>query len=316
MYEAYDRVTKELQERGNNVVPPADVNIPHDSSALAFIDEALGAAAMSVHLLGAKAGFAPDSQDPIVKLQLARAAAKVGAPLKQGEGETGVVCDYIRNGGDRQAFKRIIWAPKVLENDADTKTVLERGPASVLTQSFGSRQLDTDEIEGSSLTRFVTFLLQLPPLLPAKWPLPPGAKLYLHHRREDSDFVGMVIEALEQFQAVEAVYPAFDGPSNDVAALHLKRLAECDAVVLCWAVAPEVWIRAEADLLRDWHRLNRSGQFAYRGVIAGPPPHDRKKFLVQRPPRKEIDLVVDLTDQDRPWPEALRTLVAGVASSP
>ena len=44
----------------------------------------------------------------------------------------------------------------------------------------------------------------------------------------------MVIEALEQFQAVEAVYPAFDGPSNDVAALHLKRLAECDAVVLCW----------------------------------------------------------------------------------
>ena len=304
MYEAYDRVTKELQERGNNVVPPADVNIPHDSSALAFIDEALGAAAMSVHLLGAKAGFAPDSQDPIVKLQLARAAAKVGAPLKQGEG------------GDRQAFKRIIWAPKVLENDADTKTVLERDPASVLTQSFGSRQLDTDEIEGSSLTKFVTFLLQLPPLLPAKWPLPPGAKLYLHHRREDSDFVGMVIEALEQFQAVEAVYPAFDGPSNDVAALHLKRLAECDAVVLCWAVAPEVWIRAEADLLRDWHRLNRSGQFAYRGVIAGPPPHDRKKFLVQRPPRKEIDLVVDLTDQDRPWPEALRTLVAGVASSP
>ena len=144
------------------------------------------------------------------------------------------------------------------------------------TQSFGSRQLDTDEIEGRGLTRFVTFLLQLPPLLPAKWPLPPGAKLYLHHRREDSDFVGMVIEALEQFQAVEAVYPAFDGPSNDVAALHLKRLAECDAVVLCWAVAPEVWIRAEADLLRDWHRLNRSGQFAYRGVIAGPPPHDRR----------------------------------------
>ena len=150
MYEAYDRVTKELQERGNTVVPPADVNIPHGSSALAFIDEALGAAAMSVHLLGAKAGFAPDSQDPIVKLQLARAAAKVGAPLKQDEG------------GDRQAFKRIIWAPKVLENDADTKTVLERDPASVLTQSFGSRQLDTDEIEGSSLTRFVTFLFSCP----------------------------------------------------------------------------------------------------------------------------------------------------------
>ena len=100
MYEAYDRVTKELQERGNTVVPPADVNIPHGSSALAFIDEALGAAAMSVHLLGAKAGFAPDGQDPIVKLQLARAAAKVGAPLKQDEA------------GDRQVFKRIIWGPR------------------------------------------------------------------------------------------------------------------------------------------------------------------------------------------------------------
>ena len=63
-------MTKELQERGNNVVLQPMSIFRTICSALAFIDEALGAAAMSVHLLGAKAGFAPDSQDPIVKLQL------------------------------------------------------------------------------------------------------------------------------------------------------------------------------------------------------------------------------------------------------
>jgi len=42
-----------------------------DSSATSFIDTALKEAEIAIHLLGEKAGAAPEDQLPIVKLQLA-----------------------------------------------------------------------------------------------------------------------------------------------------------------------------------------------------------------------------------------------------
>ena len=79
--------------------------------------------------------------------------------------------------------------------------------------------------------------------------------------------------------------------------IRTGRRLQCDAVVLCWANASEVWIRAHARQLRDWRELGRTERFAFRGLIAGPPPGNRKKILLRVPPRSEIDKVLDLTEQ-------------------
>ena len=77
MLKEYRRIARELCERGFNIIPREDQEIPTDQSAPTFIDEALKGANISVHLIGADYGYAPTNSDRIVGLQLARSAARM-----------------------------------------------------------------------------------------------------------------------------------------------------------------------------------------------------------------------------------------------
>ncbi|MFI5013703.1 MAG: toll/interleukin-1 receptor domain-containing protein [Hyphomicrobiales bacterium] len=297
MREAYDRVVRELTGRGFAVTPEPSSEIPRDASATAAIDEALAKAELSVHLLGERPGYAPEDQEHIVKLQLMR-AAKRGEPGNAGSAK----------GGD---FRRIIFAPRAFEHVTPSSvTPLDRNPLDVLGKF--DRQLDTDKIDGNDLSKFVDFLTQhlerrrpvelRPPSLKA------DARIYLYHRDDDTDYAVELYEAL-QSRRVEPVLPVLEGTPAELGDAHRKKLSECDAVVLCWAAASEAWVRAQADELRDWQKFDRAEKFAYRGVVAGPPPGGRKKVLLRVPPRNEIDVVVDLTGCDHPTPEQLDPLI-------
>jgi hypothetical protein len=297
MRENYARIAKELEGRGYAVVPAVDSELPRDSSALAYIDTALAAAELSVHLVGEKPGFAPDDVklDRIVKLQLARAALRVPAA----DGATG------------REFRRIVWAPRLVESADPDNASTERDPLAVLAAFDG--QLPTDKIEGDTLSKFVDFLLQHLVLTAPSIRMPESiqadTRLYLCHSEQDAEYVGDLAEALQQRQ-IEIVYPAFEGSELELKNFHREQLALCDAVALCWASAPEVWVRAHASELRDPQGLGRTKPFAYRTVVAGPPPGSRKKVRGLFPPR-EIDFVVDLVDKGRPSPEMLDQLVPG-----
>jgi len=136
MRQAYHRIIEELQGRGY-VVAAAEADIPTDSSSVAFIDAALRSAEVSIHLLGRGAGYIPEGAEPIVKLQLSRAASRVSAAPK----------DSI-SGVDR--FRRIIWAPRAMLEGAGSP---ERDPFVVLSQF--DRQLETDKVESGALSQFV-----------------------------------------------------------------------------------------------------------------------------------------------------------------
>jgi hypothetical protein len=306
MRAGYDRIVKELVGKGHSVVPTPAEDIPLDSSAIAFIDAALKDAEISVHILGEKAGAAPEDQPPIVKLQLARAAAKEAA-------------------GSGAKFHRLIWAPKLLDADPNQNASASasenaRHPLDVLAK-FDS-QLPTDKVEGDSLSKLVDFLNQhlvaiAPPRAPAT--TLPGVggdvRLFLYHSQEDSEYALNLAQALQQRQ-LEALLPVFEGPDAEIKNFNGKRLAECDAVVLCWASASEVWVRAQASGLRNWHDLGRTQQFFYRAVVAAPPPGTRKKACKLLFPRSEIDLVVDLSDETIPTAKLLDLLVPAARSNP
>lgn len=301
MRENYGRIAKELEGRGYVVVPEVNSELPRDSTALAYIDTALAAAELSIHVVGEKPGFAPDDVklERIVKLQLARATSRGTAATGPG-------------GEAQQGFRRIIWAPRVLDSSAEqSEALIERDPLAVLAEF--DRQLPTDKIEGDSLSKFVDFLVQhllltAPPIRKPE-PIQADTRLYLCHSEQDAEYVGDLAEALQQRQ-IEIVYPAFEGSERDLKNFHREQLALCDAVALCWASASEVWVRAHASELRDPHGLGRTKPFAYRTVVAGPPPGTRKKVKGLFP-AKEIDFVVDLIDKGRPSPEMLDQLVPG-----
>jgi hypothetical protein len=299
----YDRIVSELVGKGHTVVPPPAQDIPL-TSAVANIDAALQEAEISIHLLGERAGEAPEDQLPMVKLQLARAAVKAA-----GDAST--------------KFHRLVWAPGAWTAPATANEPardIARHPVEVLARF--DKQLPADKIEGDTLSKFVDFvnqhLIAIAPVRPIEAVVEKGGeiRLYLHHCEADSDYALNLAQALQQ-RKLETLLPAFDGPDSEIKSFNGKQLAECDAVVLCWASASEVWVRAEASGLRDWHQLGRMQQFSYRAVVAAPPPGTRKKASKFLFPRGDIDFVVDLSATSTPTADLLDQLVpAARAAAP
>ncbi|HEY3623975.1 MAG TPA: toll/interleukin-1 receptor domain-containing protein [Roseiarcus sp.] len=126
MRQPYERILNELKGRGFAIVPNADV--PNDHSAVAFIDGALTTAEISIHPLGEKRGYAPAEENPIVQLQLARAALRARGP------------DPGRDEDARPPFRRIVWAPKIVEDPDAARPAAEgeRDPLAVLANLANS----------------------------------------------------------------------------------------------------------------------------------------------------------------------------------
>ena len=285
MRAAYTRLVDELRQRGYIVAPSPESEIPSDGRAPEFIRTSLGGAELSIHLLGAKPGWAPEDCEPIVPLQLKLAA----------------------DGGAR----RIIWAPRILVDDhAQIAPAEARDPFTIL-EKF-DRKRDSDTVDGSEVSAFAQFVIKhldknVPPV-PEIDVIDANARVYLYHRPEDTQYAVEIARALEA-RGIQPVFPAFEGDPAELAALHRKELSECDAVILCWAKAAEVWVKSQSRELKNWRDLGRDKRFAVRGLVAGPPPGERKELLVQLPPRNEIDVVVDLTAYDKLVPEALDPLI-------
>ena len=297
MIQAYDTLMRELGNRGYRVVPDPAVNLPYTSEALALIDEALAAAEFSVHLVGKQGGFAPEGGTPIVQLQLERAGESVGRKVSEDD-------------GDARRFHRIIWAPRTLPDLG----IADRNPAEVVARLCD--HMETDKVLGDTLVTFGQYIIEhlektipRPSRPPAS--LGEGACVYIEHLEADSAYADDLAEKLQQ-AGLNVSLPAFDGDEAERLRLHQQYLADCDAVVLCWASASEVWIRSNAAELK-WDRLGRKAPFHFRGVVAGPPPQQPKNRFRKIPPRTDIDLVIDATETISPPPEALQSLLQTLA---
>jgi TIR domain len=307
MQPVYRRLAEELRKRGYALAPPEDAEIPAESgergTPVDFVDAALAGAVVSIHLLGEKVGYTPEDSggDSLVKLQLRRAAARIASSAA--------------GDSDDRTFRRIIWAPKVFVDPAG-KGFLDRQPLDVLAR-FDAQQ-PSDKVDGSELSSFVDFVVQHLERITRKAerpePIEPGTRVYVCHKSEDMEYAGELARALKA-RKIRSIFPAFEGTAQEIQAYHRRNLKECDAVVLCWGRAPDVWVKSQAPNLRDWRKLGRKQKFRLRGLVAGPPGGaGPKKNYIASPPDDEIDVVLDLTGHDVPPPEALDPLVDAARS--
>jgi len=308
---AYVRIVDEVQKRGHGVTPDPSAEIPLESTsaATAFVDSALEDAEVSIHLLGEKPGLATDDEQPtpLVKLQLARAAARAASTARPDAASA--------------AFRRIIWAPKEMPDARELPSGTQRDPMGVL-ERFGER-LSGDQIDSDELSKFTDYVLQHIADRVTRQSSPiedldSNSSVYIYHRREDEDYALAVADALKR-RRIQPSFPIFDDTDAEVTAWHRKQLAECDAVVVCWGDAGEVWVRQQTPEWRHWQKLGREKEFACRGVIAGP-PGDRKhsymkKYHMNLLPPGEVDIVLDLTAYEAPPPEALDPLVRAASTT-
>lgn len=311
---AYSRLVEELTHNGYAIVPDPDAPIPLDASARVVIDQALAEAEVSIHLLGVEKGYAPEKSIPIVNLQLERAKARLLAAN-----------DNNGSNGSAKGFRRIIWVPETLDDDiaaangqsaagvpAQATAAPIRQPDEALS-GFGDFQA-TDKVLGGTISKFVDFLedhLRLPARAGGDGDIAELSAddwVYVYHVPADTDYACDLMDAFKQ-RGIAASLPALEGESADLARVHRQRLAECSAVVLCWAQATEAWAHAHADELKDLKGLGRQKKFAYRGLLAGPPPGVRKTVFVKYPPANTIDVILNLNDDRRPLAEAIDKFV-------
>jgi TIR domain len=305
MKAAYVRLVTELQGKGFTVAPDPSADMPSDASAEALLTNALSRSEVSVHLVGDSGGFAPEGLNNIVKLQLELARAKSA----QAEGPPG-----------QKLNRRIVWAPKILDQGgaAPAGPGVERDPLKALERF--DQQIATDKIDGDILSKFIEYLFQY---LTETAPKPvvtaaAGNKLdlYLSYHSADEDYAGAVAQALLE-SSVKPRIPVADSDA-DARRYNSDLLAKCDAVTLCWGNASEVWVRSEADRLSDWQALGRKAQFAFRGLIAGPPPasHKKKSALPLIFQDGEFDKVIDLVEKGPPTAQLLVDLTSAPSSKP
>jgi hypothetical protein len=306
----YDRVVRELVTRGYAVVPEPGVDIPSRDRAVAFVDENLAHAEASIHLLGVSHGYVPENADPIVNLQLKRAGSKLGSSSNH-------------NGKSVSGFRRFVWAPESLgANSASNGGRSSRNPLTVLEEF--DRFHHGDEIVGGILTRFVDIVLRdleqlgrgaraksqtddSPTLLDGVAgrlgrPAPHGAngssnkansRVYIYHHDKDRRFARKVVRALTEGKVGHLKLPPLEGEPAQRNWLHRQYLAECDKVIICWALATDSWALAAAYELKDWRDCGRDRDFELRGLVVGPPPRGSKTDFVLLQQPDEIDIVVN-----------------------
>jgi hypothetical protein len=182
------------------------------------------------------------------------------------------------------------------------------------------QQIATDKIDGDILSKFIEFLFQYLTETAPKPVVTAAASnkldLYLAYHTTDDDYAGAIAQALLE-SSVKPRIPMADSDA-DARRYNSDLLAKCDAVTLCWGNASEVWVRSKADRLSDWQALGRKGPFAFRGLIAGPPPasHKKKSTLSLIFQDGEFDRVIDLVETGPPTAQLLADLTSAPSPKP
>ena len=300
MDDAYRRIVRELEGSGYAVVPGADESVPTEDkdAAIAFVDGALASAEIAIHLVGERQGPSPDECRPLVPFQLERSAAWITA---------------------QQQRARLVWIPRVVQQKSgDEVTQLEREPLDVLKR-YGD-DAEGAKIDGNDLGTFIDFLKDyLAKSATSSGPgpaVPGGSGVYIYYRQDDRAYAEELADALYE-REIDAVLAASDGSPEEIAAFHRAQLQSCDAVVLSWAKSSEVWMLSQAAELEDWNALGRQHAFTCRALVVGPPGAEIKQSRVKRPPRRQLDLVVDLSGDDaKPDAQRLQPVIEAARGRP
>lgn len=253
-----DKIRRELQERGFQVVP--DGSLPLVAGELEkAIAEQLEGCVTAIHLLGPNYGLIPEgASESMVAIQLRLTAQRsVDSDLK-----------------------RFVWSPRSLEaadprqlafvqevqEDAGLHRAAEliEGGISTLRKDLirvldaqaaaedASEQEASDRAEGS------------PPLV-----------YLICEQRDEAE-----IEGLEDYlfqQGLEVCLPAFDGDEADAKTLHRENLVECDAALVYYGAAPRAWVDIKLRDLIKAPGYGRARPIEAQGVYIVPPEDHRKR---------------------------------------
>ncbi len=255
--EQRDRIKRELQQHGHTVLP--DKELPLDAAVLKqAVGGYLAGSDFSVHLLGERYGIIPEGeQKSVVHLQYDLAAARGGQ------------------------FKRLVWMPSGVQSREERQQALINGFLLGHEAQKGTEVLQTKLEDLKTLIHEIAERddAPVPAAAPAGETL--GVNLYLICDREDFAAANELAEYLYD-QGVDVVLPATEGDETQVYEDHKANLMDCDAVMIYYGRANEIWLRMKMRELQKVAGYGRAAPMLAKALYLGAPQTDAKERVRDR----------------------------------
>ena len=275
-----DALKREILDLGFDVLP--DRPLPLVGFELAeVVREQLGRSRLSIHLIGRGYGVVPDgATESVVALQNELAIERGST---DGPGGTGGAPATGRAG-----FSRLVWLPAGLETDDERqRKLIERLRTDVRSQESG------DLLE-TTLEDFKTVLVRhlRPPEETAQGQADgpagtageaagPGDGLLRVYLVCDQRDLGATAELEDLLfdRGFEVILPVFDGDEAQVRRDHEESLVVCDAVLLYWGHASDLWLRRKLREVQKSAGFGRKAPFRAKAIYLAPPEDPAKERL-------------------------------------
>lgn len=243
-----DVIRRDLQQHGYRVLP--DSPLPLETVGLQrAIREQLARCHISVHLIGRHYGLVPEGDDrSVMELQFDLAGERAASD---------------------SSFKRIVWKPANLEASTDKQRAF--------VASLRSRdRKDTDLVEASleELKTVLSAAAQPKHAAPSA-AATARASVYVIFDRPDGEAASEIADFLFA-RGFEVVTPIWEGDEADIRAYHEESLATCDAVLIYYGSANELWLRRQMRQLMKFGSFRRERPFK-SAVVLGPPDSPAKR---------------------------------------
>jgi hypothetical protein len=251
-----DQIKRELQQHGHAVLP--DEALPLDAAALKqAVNDYLSRSDFSVHLLGERYGIIPEGEE--------RSVAHLQSDLA------------ARRGDD---FLRLIWIPEGARSEDARQQVLINSfllghQAQKGTEVLQTKLEDLKTIIHDTMNRNA----DAPPAATASESL--GISLYLICDKEDLDAANELASYLYD-QGVDVILPAMEGDEAQVYEDHKANLMDCDAVLIYYGRANEIWLRMKLRELQKIAGYGRTAPLLAKAIYVGTPRTDAKERLRDR----------------------------------
>ena len=230
--EARDNIRRELQQRGYTVLPDKPLPL-HTDDFRAAVCEYLQRSTLSIHLIGENYGFIPEAEDRShVCLQNELAAECSRAPT----------------------FSRLIWMPPGLTGREERQRQFIEYLRCDPDAQQGAELLETslEDLKTVIADRLRTDKKMLPGSVLEDSPL----RLYVMCDQQDFDSVAPLENYLYD-QGYEVILPALEGDEAQVREDHKENLLLCDACIIYYGRATELWLRSK---LRDLQKIAGYGR--------------------------------------------------------
>lgn len=259
MSEERDQIKRELQNRGYDILPDRELPLISPNYE-EVVRECVGRAKLSVHLIGGSYGIIPEGAGnrSIVRLQ------------------NEIAAERNRDG----AFSRLVWMPVGLTPQEEVQAEFIEHLRTDSTTQQGAELLQTPLEELKTVIQLRLSSNGDKAKAPAEGETPP--KIYLIFDKRDLEGVLALNEYLSDEKKYQVLLPLIDDEGADDAQafdIHKDNLVQCDAVLIYYGNANQVWFEYKRRDLKKIVGLDRKSLLAAEAIYVASPKTAHKQLF-------------------------------------